>query len=261
MLLPTLANLSLNQTAVVRTDAAGDDDSVMREIVLVAVTQNGNALRNASAALQNDREIVLAAVTQDGRALKYASEELRNDREVVLAAVTQDGTALGSASEALWADREIVLAAVAQNGEAFEYALGALKNDFQVRLAAATSHRSPNLTVMGAVLNDIERELNEMRSSRMDRLEAYSGVLDRLAHVKVEPQGPLDLKLQELVQLINDPKNDMHVRAYKRELGALARDDDAPPPKQARVATEMLALSTGQSMRRACVFWARRNLN
>ena len=58
-----------------------------REIVLIAVTQNGYVLKYASKELQNDREIVLDAVTQNGRALKYASKELQNDREIVLTAI------------------------------------------------------------------------------------------------------------------------------------------------------------------------------
>jgi hypothetical protein len=33
--------------------------------------------------LKNDKEIVLIAVKQNGRALQYASEELKGDKEVV----------------------------------------------------------------------------------------------------------------------------------------------------------------------------------
>ena len=55
-------------------------------MVLAAVTQDGDALQDASDELQNDKEVVLAAVAQDGDALEYASDELQNDEEVVLAA-------------------------------------------------------------------------------------------------------------------------------------------------------------------------------
>jgi len=262
--------------------------------VLAAVAQNGNALLSASVALRNDREVVLAAVAQNGLVLRWAPEALKNDRAFVLAAVAQNGEVLGHVHDALvedrevllaavtqnglalryawrWAalknDREVVLAAVAQNGKALEYASEALQNDFRVRLAAATSHRSPNLAAMGAALNDIERELkvllpktvvdetDEMRSSRMDRLEAYSVVLGRLSAVKVQPNGPLDLKLQGLVELLHHPQNGMHVRPYKRDFKDLAGDEDGVrPSKQLRAEAEAHALSTGQSMRRACVF-------
>jgi hypothetical protein len=39
----------------------------------------------------NDKEVVLVAVAQNGGALQYASAELNNDKEVVLAAVAQNG--------------------------------------------------------------------------------------------------------------------------------------------------------------------------
>ena len=40
--------------------------------------------------LQADREVVLVAVKQDGSALRYASDKLRADKEVVLVAVKSD---------------------------------------------------------------------------------------------------------------------------------------------------------------------------
>ena len=36
----------------------------------------------ASDELKNDREIVMVAVQQDGGALEYASDELKNDKEI-----------------------------------------------------------------------------------------------------------------------------------------------------------------------------------
>jgi hypothetical protein len=44
-----------------------------RQTVLYCVSQQGQALRDASAELQADREIVLTAVAQDNLALQYAS--------------------------------------------------------------------------------------------------------------------------------------------------------------------------------------------
>ena len=42
---------------------------------------------------QADKEVVLVAVTQHGEALKWASPLLKADKEVVLAAVNEDGLA------------------------------------------------------------------------------------------------------------------------------------------------------------------------
>ena len=106
---------------------ASDELKSDREIVLAAVTSNGDAKQHASTALryaseglkEGDREIVLlAAVTQDDRALEYTSRAPKGDTEIILAAVTQDGRKLQHAFEGLKGNRRIVLAAVAQNGNA-----------------------------------------------------------------------------------------------------------------------------------------------
>jgi hypothetical protein len=55
--------------------------------------------------LRNNKEIVLVAVKNDGWALKYASDELKNDKEVVLTAVTQNDYGLKFASENLRNDK------------------------------------------------------------------------------------------------------------------------------------------------------------
>lgn len=54
-----------------------------REIVLAAVTQNGNALRFASVDLKADREVVLAAMAQNVSAFRFASPALQNDPRVI----------------------------------------------------------------------------------------------------------------------------------------------------------------------------------
>ena len=86
------------------------------DIVLVAVSQNGCALKYASVTLQNDRKIVLAAVSKHGCALRYASLNLQNDPDIVLVAVSQNGCALKYASLNLQNDPDIILVAVSQNG-------------------------------------------------------------------------------------------------------------------------------------------------
>ena len=55
----------------------------VRKSVLAAVKRRGIALKFAEA-FTNDQEIVLAAVTQDGNAIGCASKALQNDRVFVL---------------------------------------------------------------------------------------------------------------------------------------------------------------------------------
>lgn len=86
------------------------------------MAQHGYMLRDASVDLRADREVVLAAVTRNGDALQSAADRLRADREVVVAAVVQKGVALRYAADELWEDlaeesrRGMVRAFVARNG-------------------------------------------------------------------------------------------------------------------------------------------------
>ena len=93
------------------------------EVVLVAVTQNGEALEYASwPRLRANKEVVLVAVKNSGTALKYSSRNLKNDKEVVLAALEQNGIGPLYASDDLRADKEVVLEAVAQNTNSLYFA-------------------------------------------------------------------------------------------------------------------------------------------
>eukprot|EP00971_Amphidinium_carterae_P041499 814841-Amphidinium_carterae.1 len=87
------------------------------------------SLEFAAEELQGDREIVLVAVQDDGHALQYATEALRGDHKIVLAAVQKDGGALRYATEAVRADPEIVQAAVQEYEFAFRFAADCLLED------------------------------------------------------------------------------------------------------------------------------------
>ena len=91
------------------------------------VSVNANNLYCTSDKIKNSKEIVKLAVAQNGLALGYASAELRNDKELVKIAVAQNGLALVFASEGLKKDKDIVKVAVGQNGDAIRYALVDIK--------------------------------------------------------------------------------------------------------------------------------------
>eukprot|EP00547_Thalassionema_nitzschioides_P017244 CAMPEP_0194244600 /NCGR_PEP_ID=MMETSP0158-20130606/11645_1 /TAXON_ID=33649 /ORGANISM="Thalassionema nitzschioides, Strain L26-B" /LENGTH=230 /DNA_ID=CAMNT_0038980145 /DNA_START=148 /DNA_END=836 /DNA_ORIENTATION=- len=94
-----------------------------KQIVLVAVQQNGHALKFASEGLKQDPDVVMKAVQQSGQALQYASLYLRrNNKAIVLAAVRQNGKALEHAGPLLREKEEIVLEAVRQNKAALQFA-------------------------------------------------------------------------------------------------------------------------------------------
>ncbi len=57
--------------------------------MVAVVTQDGLVLHFVTNELEADKEIVLAAVTQNGEALEYAAKSyLKADKEIFLAAVT-----------------------------------------------------------------------------------------------------------------------------------------------------------------------------
>lgn len=64
---------------------------------------------------------MLVAVTQDGAALRYASDALKDDKEIVSIACRTCGGALDDASDRLKADKELVLVAVKTQGAALSY--------------------------------------------------------------------------------------------------------------------------------------------
>jgi len=103
-----------------------------REIVTIAVSQNGYALRCASIDLQDDREIVTIAVSKNGLSLKFASIILRADREIVKISVLHCGRALQYASIDLRADKEIVEIAVLEDGRSLQFASLDLRADREI---------------------------------------------------------------------------------------------------------------------------------
>jgi len=115
-----------------------------RDFVLALAAKSGYAaLKFADEGFRRDREVVLAAVTQDGEALLFADETFRSDRDVVLAAFTQDGDIFDIVDRSLQRDRDVVLAAATSHGyRALLYADESLRNDPQViarcDMAAAT---------------------------------------------------------------------------------------------------------------------------
>merc|ERR1712228_870234 len=75
-----------------------------RQVVLVAVEQDGIALVHAPWRLRRDREVVLTAVTSRGCALQYAADDLTRVSEIAWIAVKQDKSALRFVHTALRSD-------------------------------------------------------------------------------------------------------------------------------------------------------------
>lgn len=100
----TLKTLSINGNALeYARDLRGD-----KKAVLIAVSQNGLALKFALNALNSDAEVVLRAICQDGRACQYASYDLRADANFMRAAARLDLRALLYATDELKSNEEFI---------------------------------------------------------------------------------------------------------------------------------------------------------
>jgi len=85
--------------------------------VLLALHELLAELHAHLAAFSTDRELMLQAVTVNGDNLQYACEPLRADRQIALAAVASSGTALAYLPDHLRSDKDLVFTALKSQGE------------------------------------------------------------------------------------------------------------------------------------------------
>jgi predicted RNA-binding protein (virulence factor B family) len=143
-----------------------------REVILTAVKNSsifGSAFEYASEELKSDREFILEAVKRDGRALKYASEELRSDREIVLEAIKFDLYTLAYASKKLMSDRSFILEAVKNDGWALKYASEELRSDREIIFEAVKSK--------GRALEHASEGLKSDREIVLEAVKSYGRAL------------------------------------------------------------------------------------
>ena len=111
------------------------------EVVVAAVTQNGDALRYAARSLRAVKSIALIAVNRDGMELKDVSGAMQNDAEVVAAAVHQNVWAIQHASSDLRADRTIAIIVVQREGLCLQYLSSALRGDMAIAVMAVRQNK------------------------------------------------------------------------------------------------------------------------
>ncbi|KAG2375391.1 hypothetical protein C9374_010014 [Naegleria lovaniensis] len=104
-----------------------------KEIVRMALKQNGLALQYAHSSLRDDEEMVREAIEQDGESIMYASEACRNNPEIVRLALTRSKMALMYCSERLREDESTVMYAVSCHPSSFKFASEKLKQDSEFR--------------------------------------------------------------------------------------------------------------------------------
>ena len=106
------------------------DDSA---VVLAAVEQDPRALRWASKRLrETNRELVLYAVSRDGETVQYAESIFCQDKEIMRSAVKSNGSALRFAEGGLDGDIEIVKIAIANHPDALVWASENIRGNKEV---------------------------------------------------------------------------------------------------------------------------------
>lgn len=87
-----------------------------KEFMLQALRDKATwVLAYASDKLHNDKELMLKAVSQDGQILYYASKALRDDKDVVIAAVQNKWLIVKYASRRLRGDIDVAKCVLNQN--------------------------------------------------------------------------------------------------------------------------------------------------
>lgn len=141
---------------------------------MIAVQQNGSALRHIGEPLRTDNEVILAAVRQCGDALRFVPRGSRS-HNIILNAVRVNGAALRFAVDATddrarWASLsldnvtiEMVLAAVQQNGSVLKLLPPIFKHDRQVVATALSSFPQALQDVSDELRGDKEIVLGAVR--------------------------------------------------------------------------------------------------
>ena len=119
--------------------AASEKAQDNREIVLAAVSAEGDTLEYASPRLKDDIELLKIAIDTNNYAhspLKYASTRLRDEKSVVTLAVEKNGHALEFASERLKNDKDLLSRAMVTSVHAYQYASKTLRDDQEFAMKA-----------------------------------------------------------------------------------------------------------------------------
>lgn len=108
-------------------------NSESKEFMIKALEDDAAwVLAYASDKLFDDKDLMLKAVTKDGQLLYYASKNLRDDKDVVLAAVSNKGIIVKYASKRLRGDKDVAMAAIKQNKKADIFLTDEIRKDEEV---------------------------------------------------------------------------------------------------------------------------------
>jgi len=148
----------------------GDD----MELVKIAVSHNGWALKDASARCRKNREIVKIAVSHIGEALQYAPD-FNDDDELTRIVLSQNGANLEFCSERIKSNKDIAYQALEDNAYSINYVSESLKKDIDIALWLIDYGKTRYMHVMSQEIQDIfylhgRSGLIEKRKDNLDKI-------------------------------------------------------------------------------------------
>lgn len=203
-----------NSEAIREVDASllGDKEFMTKALEYSVNAKNyhlgANPLIYASKELQQDKEFVLDVVRKKGEALQYA-DYFKQDKEVVLEAIRNNAFALGYADELAKSDKEIVLEAVNKNGWVLSCASEELKNDKEVVMAAAQQIReSIDKSIANGEIENPEFYLYDI-GEELQQDEVFMKKIEKImegqAELEYDQMTSNDIK-NKIEELIEDSK-------------------------------------------------------
>jgi len=177
--------------------------------VLIAVAQNGLALKFASDKLKSDIKVVHTALSNQGDALEYATKELRDSKETVLIAIGNNTGSFEFASDRLRADKGIVLEALTEGSayDVYNSVPKSLAYDNEVLLMVAAGiciHYTESY-----YSEQIQTEIAHITKDHYDKFFAY---VHMLAHDRISAKT---LMIASLYRTGQPNTNDAIINVFK----------------------------------------------
>lgn len=143
-------------------------DTLSRQGIIDQLKCGKLKLFDVSAAACNDKELVLAALSFNGEQLQFASNSLKNDYDVVHAALSNTPLALEHASGILQGNRDLAYMAVRKNGAAIAFVSPSLQDDWYLAEIAIKQHVSHFICASERLRADAEFAIMALQAAPKD---------------------------------------------------------------------------------------------
>lgn len=134
-----------------------------RELILTAIKQNGSVFHMLENKFKNDYEIIQEAIKSDFSVFEYIDKRFKNDKNIIMSALECTWQAITIAGSRVEEDREVVLFAVSKNGMALSYLPAQWHRDKEIMMRAILTYPQALLLDLDYFLNDKEVIVEALR--------------------------------------------------------------------------------------------------